>query len=365
MASLVIQELHTALTSCWAFRSENVTQFENWVNLQQISDTDQETLVGKITQYIEGNTEIPLGVYPLKTPSELTDTEKTNVYKEREYNYYEMIDAFRRSVLDAINWDFEMAWGKTYDGVYFVFPETTGSLEIKGIFFKKYDSSSANSLFGLFANRLDGKLTFTDNEEYTFLPNYQDEYGDNVKWRLYWQEPVVYIYPNQTIETTTHESLYYEIATKTVEINRKDEENSTTIYPYTKDVAVKLNNGHTLKDMVDSSFMWDVAYSAWGQTGNMTVKEMLDNIAKYKKLPRLDFSLFFMIYNASILGDFDYTWGVAWDYTTVQDGVGCIYHIEFKNESLHGNLVDPVIYDVTQDEWVIQTYTFDVTQPQQ
>ena len=368
MDIMVIPELHNALINCWAFRSENVTQFENWINAQSISAEYQQVIINKINQYIESNTDIPLQVYPLKTPSELTDSEKTDVYKKLEYSYSSMINSFRVSLLDDINWDFEVAWGKTYDGVYFVFPENTGSLQIKGVFFKDYNSSSVNDLFRLFANRLNGELTFTDNEEYTFLPNYQDEYGDNVKWRLYWQEPVVYIHPNQTIETTTHESLYYEIATKTIEINRKNERDTTTpyphtkIYPYTKDISVKLYNGHTLKDMVDSSFQWGVFYSIWNETGNMTVQEMLNNMLKYKKPPILFYSVFITIYDSIVLGDFDYTWGIAWDYTTIENGEGKIFHVEFKNESLHGNLEDPVVYDVTQDEWVVKEYTFNVSE---
>lgn len=368
MTIMVIPELHNALINCWAFRSENVTQFENWVDAQSISAEYQQVIINKINQYIESNTDIPLQVYPLKTPSELTDSEKTDVYKKMEYSYSSMINSFRVSLLDNINWDFEVAWGKTYDGVYFVFPENTGSLQIKGVFFKDYNSSSANDLFGLFANRLNGELTFTDNEEYTFLPNYQDEYGDNVKWRLYNEDPAVYIHPNQTIETTTHNSLYYEIATKTIEINRKDERDTTTpyphtkIYPYTKDISVKLHNGHTLKDMVDSSYQWSIFYSVWDKTGNMTVEEMFNNVSKYKKLPILNFSGFYTIYNAQVLGDFDYVWGISWDYITIYEGNGLLIHVEFKNESLHGNLEDPVVYDVTQDEWVVKEYTFNVSE---
>ena len=362
MATTITSELHTALSNCWALRSENVSQFEHWVNLNLVSSSDQAIIVSKIDEYIENNTYIPLQIYPLKNPSELTDDEKTNVCKEMNYYYYDVINNFRLSILDSIGWDFEVAWSKTYDGVYFVFPDTSGSLNIKGLFFREYGSSSVNNLFSLCASRLGGKLTFVDNDDYTFIPDYQDEYGDNVRWRMYQTDPVVYVYPNQTIDSNSHETVLLEIATKTIEMNRKNGLDRVTNYPYTKDSAVKLYNGHTLKDMVDSSFQWGVFYSVWNKTGNMTVQEMLNNMLKYKKPPILFYSVFITIYDSIVLGDFDYTWGMAWDYTTIENGEGKIIHVEFKNESLHGNLEDPVVYDVTQDEWVVKEYTFNVSE---
>lgn len=362
----VITALQTALEECWAFRSENVTQFTEWVNKYSISNANQNTLA-EIIDSVFGDVTIPRNIYG-KDPTTLTDDEKSGIYQNEIYgiNAYSAIDSFCEEVTSQLGGFIEFFQSKTFYGVYFLLHNISANIDICKI---KIHNFNQDSRWLFVVQRLNDTITFPNNEDYTLLPDITDNYGGDVQWRGWgsYGEPLGVVYEGLTasvahIPPATEAGANlpiqpYSLARK-LEMRKKSGYTPVNAYPITIDSLVKLSDGRTLKQAVtDAKRTWAININST----DISVKEILDNVSlRNYAVPSLNGREGAGGY---LVSDLDYIDGIAWDQTGVFDlgggPVGVLMHITYSNPTLAS--LDPE-YDRSQDIWATKTYTFSVNE---
>lgn len=180
--------LQETLDLSWGLTSANIEQISSWVEANNLTDAEQNSLGSIIGTAFTDNLEIPQSIYGENNPRifVLTDAEIEVIYKQKS-DAWEVLLGINQDIMATNNkWCMEVALSKNSFTPYIIMHKNNDGVYTSQNISRLYYSNNDNNLIAILVQlRNNDSITFTNNNIYTYLPEITDVYGNPAGWGIY------------------------------------------------------------------------------------------------------------------------------------------------------------------------------------